>query len=76
MVVQSSLSNREQTYATVEGMTPVKKTLEKVEAEENSSVKKQNDFEEQLTQLEATFRLDKVLNINSLFEIYIFFNYS
>jgi hypothetical protein len=44
-------------------MTPVKKTLEKVEAEENSDeqiVKKEKEFEGQLTQLEATFRLDKV----------------
>jgi hypothetical protein len=44
-------------------MTPVKKTLEKVEAEENPEQKfeeKKRDFEGQLTQLEATFTLDKV----------------
>lgn len=46
-------------------MTPVKKTLEKNEAEENPDeqiVEKENKFEGQLTQLEATFRLDKVTN--------------
>jgi hypothetical protein len=49
-------------------MTPVKKTLEKAEAEENSEEQiekqqvtgKKSDFEGQLTQLEATFTLDKV----------------
>lgn len=48
-------------------MTPVKKTLEKVEAEENSdespeekTEEKKTKFEGQLTQLEATFTLDKV----------------
>jgi len=45
-------------------MTPVKKTLEKVGAEENVEEEKKpkHDFEEQLTQLEATFTLDKVIN--------------
>jgi hypothetical protein len=42
-------------------MTPVKKTLEK--AEENlQEEKKKHDFEGQLTQLEATFTLDKVID--------------
>lgn len=48
-------------------MTPVKKTLEKVEAEENpdespeeKTEEKKTKFEGQLTQLEATFTLDKV----------------
>jgi hypothetical protein len=48
----------------VEGMTPVKKTLEKADAEENSGERieeKKKDFEGQLTQLEATFTLDKVM---------------
>ena len=40
-------------------MTPVKKTLEKVEAEKQTEGNK-NDSEGQLTQLEATFTLDKV----------------
>jgi len=44
-------------------MTPVKKTLEKAEAEENpQEEKKKHDFEGQLTQLEATFTLDKVID--------------
>lgn len=48
-------------------MTPVRKTLEKVEAEENSEEKieeKKSKFEGQLTQLEATFTLDKVKSLN------------
>jgi hypothetical protein len=62
-VGQSLHNNFEQIYATVEEMISVKKTLEKVEAEENPNeqiVKKEKDFEGQLTQLEATFTLDKV----------------
>ncbi len=60
---QSLLSNPEQTLETVEGMTPVKRTLEKVEADEENSesqTEKENDLEGQLTQLEAIFTLDKV----------------
>jgi hypothetical protein len=44
-------------------MTPVKKALEEVESEKNpdeQTVKKKNNFKGQVTQLEATFRLDKV----------------
>ena len=45
-------------------MTPVKKTKEKAEAEEQGETKeepeKKKEFEGQLTQLEATFTLDKV----------------
>lgn len=67
------MSNPEQTLQEVEGMTPVKKTIEKVEAEENQgkSVKnntaneKKNEFEGQLTQLEAIFTLNKVNKIFS-----------
>ena len=58
-------------------MTPVKKTLEKVEAVENDDEEedsekliekkqfkeKKDSFEEQLTQLEATFILDKVIDL-------------
>jgi hypothetical protein len=57
------LSSPEQTLEAVEGMTPVLKTKEKVEAEENEnkeSEEKKKEFEGQLTQLEATFTLDKV----------------
>jgi len=57
------LSSPEQTLEAVEGMTPVLKTKEKVEAEENKDKEpeeKKNEFEGQLTQLEATFTLDKV----------------
>ncbi|CAF1522927.1 unnamed protein product, partial [Adineta steineri] len=54
-------------------MTPVKKTLEKVEGSENNDenseeeipkkalTTKKSDFEGQLTQLEATFTLDKII---------------
>ena len=45
-------------------MTPVKKTLEQAEAEEDGQTKieeKKKDVEGQLTQLEATFTLDKVI---------------
>jgi predicted membrane protein len=56
-------------------MTPVKKTLEKAEAEENSEgeiekkqvEQKKSDFEGQLTQLEATFTLDRV-TISSFYQ--------
>ena len=53
-------------------MTPVRKTLEKAEAEENDEEsseqrvekkpidEKKTEYEGQLTQLEATFTLDKV----------------
>lgn len=44
-------------------MTPVKKNLEKAEAEENANKdpeEKKKEFEGQLTQLEATFSLDNV----------------
>ena len=49
-------------------MTPVKRNLEKVEADEENSEsqtekeeeEKENDREGQLTQLEAMFTLDKV----------------
>ncbi|UJR35157.1 hypothetical protein I4U23_027926 [Adineta vaga] len=70
---QSLLSNPEQTLETVEGMTPVKKNLEKAEADENNEdnvdepivkkplTEKKSDFEGQLTQLEATFTLDKIV---------------
>jgi len=57
------LSSPEQTLEAVEGMTPVLKTKEKVEAEENENKEpeeKKKEFEGQLTQLEATFTLDKV----------------
>lgn len=54
------LGTSEQTYETVEEMTPVKKDLELAEGEENSP-EKSTDSEGQLTQLEATFRLEKVL---------------
>ncbi len=73
-VGQSLLNNFEQIYATVEEMISVKKTLEKVEAEDNPIAKKENDFKGQLTQLEATLRLDKVMNKLSSFpsEIFLF----
>ncbi len=65
-ITQSLLSNPEETLETVVGMTPVKRTLEKVEADEENSEsqtekeEEENDFEGQLTQLEAMFTLDKV----------------
>ncbi len=73
-VGQSLLNNFEQIYATVEEMISVKKTLEKVEAEDNPIAKEENDFKGQLTQLEATLRLDKVMNKLSSFpsEIFLF----
>ncbi|CAF0751812.1 unnamed protein product [Rotaria sordida] len=60
---QSLLSNSEQTYEAVEGMTPVKKTLEESEVDEESTEdteEEQNDGERQLTQLEAIFTLDRI----------------
>ncbi len=39
-------------------MTPVKKNLEQIETKDDDE--KETKFEGQLTQLEATFRLDKV----------------
>jgi hypothetical protein len=60
------LSTPEQTLETVEGMTPVLKTKEKVGEEELPPEEKKTDLEGQLTQLEATFTLDKV-NIFRLF---------
>ncbi|CAF0895845.1 unnamed protein product [Rotaria sp. Silwood1] len=67
-LVPSSMSNPEQTLEAVEGMTPVIKTKEKAEAEENKdkqiqnkdTTEKKKEFEGQLTQLEATFTLDKI----------------
>ncbi|CAF2545662.1 unnamed protein product [Rotaria sp. Silwood2] len=67
-LVPSSLSNPEQTLQTIEGMTPVLKTKEKAEAEENKdnqiqgidTNEKKKEFEGQLTQLEAIFTLDKI----------------
>ena len=65
-------------------MTPVKKNLEKAEADENSDeevVKKplserKSNSEGQLTQLEATFTLDKVrFSLNQTFS-HIFFHSS
>jgi hypothetical protein len=65
MTAQSLLSNPEQTLETVEGMTSVKKTLEEAEADEENPDQKieeeKNNFEGQLTQLEAIFTLDKVI---------------
>ncbi|CAF1212266.1 unnamed protein product [Rotaria magnacalcarata] len=66
--IQSSLNNPEQTLEAVEGMTPVKKTKEKAESEENKGKKvktpdtneKKKEFEGQLTQLEAAFTLDRI----------------
>ncbi|CAF2796909.1 unnamed protein product [Rotaria sp. Silwood2] len=68
ILIPSSLSNPEQTLEVVEGMTPIRKTKEKVEAEENKDkqiqstdkIEKKNEFEGQLTQLEAKFTLDKI----------------
>jgi hypothetical protein len=64
MTAQSLLSNPEQTLETVEGMTSVKKTLEEAEADEENPDQKieeeKNNFEGQLTQLEAIFTLDKL----------------
>ena len=58
------MKNPEETLQAVEGMTPVKKTKEKVEAEEQqespNAVEEKKQFEGQLTQLEAMFTLDKV----------------
>lgn len=45
-------------------MTPVKKDLEEIEGGENISKqpeKDKNNLEQQITQLEATFTLDKVI---------------
>ncbi|CAF3586652.1 unnamed protein product [Adineta steineri] len=62
--VQPLVNNTEETLEAVEGMTPVKKTKEKVEAEEQPEKKdteeKKKESEGQLTQLEATFTLDKI----------------
>jgi hypothetical protein len=48
-------------------MTPVLKTKEKAEAEENANKEPteetKKEFEGQLTQLEATFKLNKVTRI-------------
>ena len=61
---QGLLSNTEQTLQAVEGMTPVLKTKEKADAEDNGTkepeAEKKPESENQLTQLEATFKLDKV----------------
>jgi hypothetical protein len=63
---QAPLSTTEQTLEAVEKMTPVQKAKEKVEAEANSegqqkaTEEKKKEFEGQLTQLEATFTLDKI----------------
>ncbi|CAF2933999.1 unnamed protein product [Rotaria sp. Silwood2] len=60
---QSLLSNPEETYEKVEGMTPVKKTLEQSQVDENfteDTEKEQNSYEGQLIQLEARFTLDKI----------------
>jgi len=57
-IAQSLLSNPEETYETVEGMTPVKKTLENAEGGEEEE--KKTNIDDQLTQLEARFRLDKI----------------
>jgi hypothetical protein len=57
------LNNPEQTLEAVEGMTPVVKKKEEAEAEENENKEaeeKKKELEGQLTQLEATFTLDKV----------------
>ena len=51
------LNTAEKTLETVESMTPVKKTKEKAEEEEGEPAKA---FEGQLTQLEASFKLNKV----------------
>lgn len=62
--MQTLVNNPEATLQAVEGMTPVKKTKEKVEAEEQqenpSAVEEKKQLEGQLTQLEAMFTLDKV----------------
>ena len=62
--MQALMKNPEETLQAVEGMTPVKKTKEKVEAEEQQespdAVEEKKQFEGQLTQLEAMFTLDKV----------------
>ncbi|CAF0945953.1 unnamed protein product [Adineta ricciae] len=62
--MQALVKNPEETLQAVEGMTPVKKTKEKVEAEEqqesSSAVEEEKQFEGQLTQLEAMFTLDKI----------------
>jgi hypothetical protein len=63
------LSDPEQTLQAVEGMTPVMKTKEKAEAEENANKEPteetKKEFEGQLTQLEATFKLHEVKNFLS-----------
>ena len=55
------MSNAEQTLEAVEGMTPVKKTKEEVEGQENNkSEEEKNKSVLQLTQLDAIFKLEKV----------------
>lgn len=49
-----------QALEVVEGMTPVMKTKEKVEAEGGETKEKSSEIGLQLTQLEATFKLNKV----------------
>ncbi|UJR10669.1 hypothetical protein I4U23_014864 [Adineta vaga] len=62
--VQAPVSSAEETLQAVEGMTPVKKSKEKVEAEEQlenpDKVEEEKKFEGQLTQLEAKFTLDRI----------------
>ena len=66
-----SSNKHEHTLEIIEGMTPVIKTKEKVEAEqqhverieEKDNNKSIREFEGQLTQLEASFTLDKVIPI-------------
>jgi hypothetical protein len=80
---QSTLSTAEQTLEAVEKMTPVQKTKEKVEAEENTeeqliakkdAEEKKKEFEGQLTQLEAVFTLEKVMiRFCEIIEMIIFF---
>ena len=58
------MSNAEETLETIESMTPVKKTKEKVEtqgaSEKDPAEERRSSLAGQSTQLEATFTLDKV----------------
>ena len=58
------MSNAEETLETIEGMTPVKKMKEKAETrdatDKDQAEERRSSLVGQLTQLEATFTLDKV----------------
>ncbi|CAF5095375.1 unnamed protein product, partial [Rotaria sp. Silwood1] len=59
--VQSTLSDTEQTLQAVEGIAPVKETKETDEGEKSvDNNEKKQEFEGQLTQLEAMFTLNRI----------------